>query len=78
MKANSYAFARGMLSNFDAKSFGKGMQMRDSHNWEPHKSSERASICEHRFTENMHSQSPHARRLVQALVCICGTECVQI
>ena len=34
MKANSYAFVRGMLSNFAAnilKMFGKGMQMRDSH-----------------------------------------------
>lgn len=33
-KANSYMSARAMLSNFDAnvwKTFGKGVQLRDSH-----------------------------------------------
>lgn len=38
--------------------------------WDPHKSFECASTCEHRVTESVHAQSPRARRLVQALVYI--------
>lgn len=77
MKANTCVLATGMLLNFDAntwKTFGRGMQMRDR----PHTDFECASICGDCFTENTCARSPHAGRLVQALVCTCRAECVQM